>query len=211
MADATALVFLSCSLICAALPNLFSGSFRSLRIFFFNKNNNHFYYRKFPSPPPPSFAGVRTCGRCTCISLVDLNMKFTTSCLSSSHIIGVAIWSSKLLNRIIHNKINYGCTICVWERERERLLMGVFLKFCVGMNLPLVPEEGLLACTKLCLCFYLFTPLPPSNDNFIFQSNATKIYHLWKCCFQFYLPGKAEDQIISNKLAVVSVFYGYKA
>ena len=95
---------------------------------------------------------------CLCISLVDLSMIFTTSCLSSSHIIGVAIWSSKLLNRIIHNKINYGCTICVWERER--LLMGVFLKFCVGMNLPLVPEEGLLAYNKLCSCFYLFTPNP---------------------------------------------------
>ena len=107
--------FLSCSLICAALPNLFSGSLRSLRIFFLNNNNNHFYQRKFTSPPPPllSFAGVRTCGRCPCISLVDLSMKFTTSCFSSSHIIGVAILSSELLNRIIHNKVNYSCTICV--------------------------------------------------------------------------------------------------
>ena len=120
--------FLSCSLICAARPNLFSGSVRSLRIFFFlNNNNNHFYQRKFPTPLPPplslslslslSFAGVRTCGRCPCISLVDLSMKFTTSCLSSSYIIRVAILSSKLLNRIIHNKIIYSCTICVRERE----------------------------------------------------------------------------------------------
>ena len=87
--------------------------------FFLNNNNNHFYQRKFPTPLPPSLslslslAGVRTCGRCPCISLVDLSMKFTTSCLSSSYIIRVAILSSKLLNRIIHNKIIYSCTICV--------------------------------------------------------------------------------------------------
>ena len=93
--------------------------------------------------------------------MVDPSMIFT-SCLSFSHIIGVAILSLKSLNRIIHNRINYSCTICVWERERERerILLGVFVKFCVGMNLPLVPEEGLFAYTKLCLCFYLFIPTP---------------------------------------------------
>ena len=47
-------------------------------------------------------------------------MKFATSRLSSSHIIGVAILGSKLLNRIIHNKINYSRTICVCMRETER-------------------------------------------------------------------------------------------
>ena len=70
---------------------------------------------------------------------------------------------------IIHNKVNYSCTIS----DGECSLNFVW-------DLPLVPEEGLLAYTKLCSYFYLFTPtpLPPFNDNFISQSNATKFYHL---------------------------------
>ena len=105
------------------------------------------------------------------------------------------------------------------EGERERLLMGVFLKFCVGMNLPLVPEEGLLACTKLCLCFYLFTPLPPSNDNFIFQLTPQNFTISENAVFNFICQVKQktliiwgeDDQIIRNNLAVVSLCYGYKA
>ena len=62
------------------------------------------------------------------ISLGDLSMKFTTSYLIED-------------------------VLFVCMRERERILMGVFLKFCVGLNLPIVPEEGLLAYTKLCSCF----------------------------------------------------------
>ena len=62
------------------------------------------------------------------ISLGDLSMKFTTS-----HLIEDVLF------------------VCMRERERERererVLIRVFLNFCVGMNLPLVPEEGLLAYT----------------------------------------------------------------
>ena len=55
------------------------------------------------------------------INLVDLSMKFTTSRLSSSHIIGVAILSSKLLNKLsITRLIEDVLFVCVCERERER-------------------------------------------------------------------------------------------
>ena len=48
--------FLSCSLICAALPNLFSGSLRSLRIFFFKITIIIIFIRgNFQAPPPPLF------------------------------------------------------------------------------------------------------------------------------------------------------------
>ena len=76
--------------------------------------------------------------------------------------------------------------------------MEVFVKFCVGMNLPLVPEEGLLAYTKLCLCFYLFTP--HLSIPFVYQVKQ-KTLIIWG----------EDDQIISNKLAMVSKFYGYEA
>ena len=60
------------------------------------------------------------------ISLGDLSMKFTTSYLIEDVLF-----------------------VCMRERERERerVLIRAFLNFCVGMNLPLVPEEGLLAYT----------------------------------------------------------------
>ena len=100
--------------------------------------------------------------------------------------------------------------------------MGVFLKFCVGMNLALVPEEGLLAYTKLCSCFYLFT-LPPlcpllmtisyfnhTPQNFTISENAVFNFICQVKQKTLIIWGE-DDQIISNKLAVVSVFYGYKA
>ena len=97
--------------------------------------------------------------------------------------------------------------------------MGVFLKFCVGMNLPQFHKKvywHILNCDPP-------TPhptlLPPYNDNFISPLKATKftVYENAIFCFVYQVKQKTliiwgeDDQIIRNNLAVVSLCYGYKA